>query len=202
MWLHFPSMSSAEDPLELLPNVFTYTDAKSMGLSDRRLYALRDFGEIEQLGRGLFRQADDAADIDLLEIACRAPDATLCLATALARHNLSDDILAVIDIALPRGHRLPSVTAPTRSHRFDPATFEIGREQLVVGDLTMGIYNEQRSICDAFRLRHLQGSDQAVEALRRWIRRRGTQPSTLLRMAKHFGPRAETPIRETLQVLL
>ncbi len=45
------------------------------GLSDRRLYALRDAGLIDQLGRGLFRRVDAAedADPDLLEIAYRVP---------------------------------------------------------------------------------------------------------------------------------
>jgi hypothetical protein len=193
---------SSVDPLLDLPEVFTYTDAKRRGLSDRRLYALRDLEEVEQLGRGLFRRTDVVADPDLLEIAYRAPDATLCLATMLARHGLSDEIPAEIDVALPRGRRLPSVTAPVRWHRFDRHTFSIGREELAVGELRMGLYSAERSICDAFRLRHLQGSEQAVEALKRWLRRHGSQPSMLLRIAKRFGPRAETPIRETLQILL
>ncbi|KUL40718.1 hypothetical protein [Actinoplanes awajinensis] len=56
------------------------------GLSDRQLYRLRDDGAIEAVGRGLFRRtdADLLADIDLLEIARRAPLATVCLTSALA----------------------------------------------------------------------------------------------------------------------
>lgn len=189
-------------PLAGLPDVFTYTEARRHGLSDRRLYALRDRGEIEQLGRGLYRRPGADADPDLLEIARRAPDATLCLGTALARHGLSDEIPAVIDVALPRGRRAAKVTAPVRWHRFDPATFSLGRDGLAIGDLTMGIYNPERSICDAFRLRYIDGTEQAVEALKRWLRLRGSQPSTLLRTARQFGPRAETPIRETLEILL
>lgn len=195
-------MGLAVDPLSFLPNVFTYSQAKRSGLSDRRLYALRDRGEIEQLGRGLFCRAGSPGDPDLLEIAGRAPQATLCLGSALARHGLSDEIPAVIDVALPRGRRFPVIAAPTRWHRFDEDTFHVGRDTLPVGDLTIGIYGPERSICDAFRLRHLEGSDQAVEALKRWLPRRGSHASSLLRMARHFGPRAETPIRETLQVLL
>ena len=185
-----------------LPTIFSYKDAKEHGLSDRKLYSLRDEGEIEQLGRGLFCLAGTEGDPDLLEIAFRSADATLCLGTALARHGLSDEIPAAIDVALPRKARQPAVSAPARWHRFDPKTFAIGRDTLAIGDLAIGIYNPERSICDAFRLQHLEGTGQANEALKRWLRRRGAQPSQLLRMARRFGPRAETPIREALEVLL
>jgi hypothetical protein len=88
--------------LQALPQTFTYTEARRQGLSDRALYALRDQGSIEPIGRGLYRRADsgEAADIDLLEIAYRAPEATICLTSALARHALTDQIPAVIDIGM------------------------------------------------------------------------------------------------------
>jgi predicted transcriptional regulator of viral defense system len=196
------SVPSTRDPLAALPPLFTYTEAREAGVSDRRLYALRDEGAIELVGRGLYRRGDEVVDLDLLEIAHRTDHATLCLGTALARHGLSDEIPAAIDVALPRGRRLPAVAAPVRWHRFDPDTFDIGREVLAVEHLSMGIFSAERSICDAFRLRHLEGSDQAVDALKRWLRRSGSQPSTLLTMARRFGPRATTPIRDALQVLL
>jgi predicted transcriptional regulator of viral defense system len=185
-----------------LPDVFTYGEARRLGITDRQIYGLRDRGEIEQLGRGLYRQAGSSADPDLLEIAARAPRATLCLATALARHELTDEIPRVIDVALPRSTRQPVVAAPVRWHRFDAETFEIGRTEVAVGGLTIGIYSAERSICDAFRLRHLEGPEQANEALKRWLRRRGSQPSRLLRIAAALGPKAEAPLRDALAIVL
>jgi predicted transcriptional regulator of viral defense system len=190
------------EAVDLLPDVFTYSQARGLGLTDRQVYALRDRGEIELLSRGLYRRTDFTGDPDLLEVAARAPEATLCLGTALARHDLTDEIPARIDVALPRTRRQPEVAAPIRWHRFEPDTFDVGRRVIDVGGLTMGLYSAERSICDAFRLRHLEGSEQAIEALKRWLRRGGSQPSALLRVAKRFGPRAEAPIREALEILL
>lgn len=187
---------------DALPGAFTYSEARRLGLSDRQLSGLRARGKIERLSRGLYRHADTTADPDLLEVAARAPLATLCLGTALARHDLTDEIPTVIDVALPRTQRQPVVTAPVRWHRFDPDAFDVGREPFAVDGLTMGLYSAERSICDSFRLRHREGSEQAIEALKRWLRRRGSQPSALLLVAKRFGPRAETPIREALEILL
>ena len=102
----------------------------------------------------------------------------------------------------PRSRRSPRTAASVTWHRFDEDTFVIGRDQLrVYGELTVGIYNAARSIVDAFRLRHLYGEDQAVEAVRRWLAGRGNQPAELLDVARHF-PTAEPPLRRVLQVLL
>ena len=46
-----------------LPSVFTYSGARAAGLSAERLYAYRDQGLVEQIGRGLYRWAD-APEID------------------------------------------------------------------------------------------------------------------------------------------
>lgn len=187
-----------------LPATFTYAQARRTGLSDGRLYRLRDAGLIEQIGRGLYQRVDggSAADPDLTEIAHRVPRATLCLVTALARYDLTDIISARIDVALPRGHRHPRVQALVTWHSFAVDTFDLGRDELALDeDLRIGLYQPERCIVDAFRLRHQEGSDIAIEALRRWLRQSRTQPSTLLAMARHF-PKAETALRAALQVLL
>jgi predicted transcriptional regulator of viral defense system len=196
--LSFMSTLAVED----MPPIFTHAAARALGVSDRALYHWRDIGVIEHLARGIFVQPGLPADPDLVEVAVRAPDATLCLTTALARHNLIDDIPPTINVALPRQQRPPRTTAPVTWHRFDDRTFTIGSDTITVyDDLKIGIYNPARSVVDAFRLRHLYGEDQAVEALRRWIVKPGNQPSELLELARHF-PTAEPPLRRVLQVLL
>lgn len=186
---------------ELLP-IFTHADARTRGVSDRTLYRWRDDGLIEQLARGIFIEPGLPADPDLVEIAVRAPQATLCLTTALARHHLIDDIPPTIDVALPRSQRPPRTSAPVTWHRFADDTFDIGRVPLTVhGELAISIYDPARSIIDAFRLRHLYGEDQAVQALRHWLAITGNHPADLLDLVRRF-PAAEPTLRRVLQVLL
>ncbi len=188
---------------ESLPAAFSYTAARRSGLSDRRLRDLQSDGLIQALSRGLYlRQDAPPADLDLLEIAARAPDATLCLRSALAHHDLIDDIPSEIDLALPRGRRHPKTAAPVRWHTFDPQTFQIGRNTMqLVGPLSIGLYSPKRCLIDAFRLRHQEGPELAHQALKAWLRRRDAQPATLLRMAKDF-PKAEPALRLALEILL
>lgn len=185
-----------------LPQVFTHADAERAGVSKRQLYAWRDSGQIEPLGRGLFMKAGTRGDPDLIEIAARAPDATLCLISALARHDLTDHIPDTIHVARERSRRQPRTAAPVTWHRFDQKTFAIDREEFqVASGLRLGLYGPARSIVDTFRLRHREGQDTAVEALRRWLKRRGSQPTQLLAVARHF-PTSEKAIRAALEILL
>jgi hypothetical protein len=186
--------------LESLPTTFTYTDAREI-LNERRLRNLIAHGLIVRLNRGLYRKAEADGDDDLIEIAARRPAATLCLRSALARHDLIDDIPAEIDIALPRGTKPIGTSAPTAWHYFNPVTFDIGRELLRLDEQTqIGLYSAERSIIDAYRLRHLEGSEMANEALRRWLGR-GGQPTQLLRMARDF-PKATPALRNAMEILL
>lgn len=190
--------------LERLPaGPFRQTDAARAGISSRTLYRLRDAGHLETIGRGLYRRADaPAADLDLLEIATRARQATICLVSALARHGLTDTIPARIDIALPRGRTGPATTAPVTWHYFDKATFDLGRDTITIDgtDTTIGMYSPERSIVDAFRMRGTHGYELATEALRTWLNRRGSHPARLIQLAEQL-PRATGPLRTALDVL-
>lgn len=189
--------------LEDLPATFTYRQARDAGLSKWRLYELRDRGVLTMIGHGLYRRSDaELADHDLLEIAHRGHLATLCLTSALAQHDLTDQIPSAIDIALPTGTHRPRVAASVAWHMFDPDTFHIGRGTLPVdSETSIGLYSAERSIIDAFRLRHREGDDLAYIALRRWLRRPGSRPAELYDMARHF-PQAGKSLRQALEILL
>jgi predicted transcriptional regulator of viral defense system len=192
-----------EGATALLPVTFTLAEAEALGLTRYTVYELRDAGLIEPLARGLYRRRDgEPADLTTVAIAHKAPRATLCLATALVRHGLSDDIPLALDVAVPRGDRAPVVDGPVRWHRFDPLTFEVGRQTTSVDSVTViGLYSPERSIVDAFRLARLDGPEPAYEALRRWVRRPGSQPSRLLATAARW-PRTLPAVRKALEVLL
>jgi predicted transcriptional regulator of viral defense system len=185
-----------------LPATFTSAEAADHGLSRRRLQRLQTAGAVERIGRGLYRRTDEEpADYDLIEIAAKARHPTLCLLSALARHELTDIIPAVHDIAIPRGTWQPVVSAPVHWHRFDPATFDVGRIQIKLDDAyTLGLYDAPRSIIDAFRLPRAVGPEITNEALRRWLRH-GGKPVDLMRLTKSF-PAARASLLHALQVLL
>lgn len=176
--------------------------AQQAGLSRSGLYRAAREGRLERIARGIYLPADtDAADWDWLEAAIRRPDATICLTSALAHHDLTDAIPAALDVAIPRGSRTPVTTGAIAWHQFDKATFDIGREEIPIPgtDQTIGIYSPERSITDAFRLRGEVGYELARESLKEWLRR-GGKPARLMEIASRL-PRAKSPVLHALEML-
>jgi predicted transcriptional regulator of viral defense system len=193
--------------LDRLPqgSAFSVKDASRYGVPKASLYRLKNSGMIEQLGAGLFVSTGSIeADFDLLEVAHKAPTATICLNSALAQHGLIDEIPSSIDLALPRGKTPPKISAPVSWHAFDRATFDVGRSLIPIEGAQgaeIGIYSPERSIVDAFRMRANAGYETGIEALRNWLKRPQAHPAQLMRIASAL-PRARGPLRLALEVLL
>ncbi len=176
--------------------------AEQAGLSRSALYRAARDGRLERIARGIYLPSDaPAADWDWIEAATRRPDATICLASALAHHDLTDVIPAALDVAIPRGSRTPTSTGAIAWHQFDRATFDIGREEIPIpgADQTIGVYSPERSIADAFRLRGEVGYELARESLKEWLRR-GGKPARLMEIASRL-PRAKSPVLQALEAL-
>ena len=176
--------------------------AERAGLSRSGLYRAAREGRLERVARGIYLPTDaPAADWDWIEAATRRPDATICLVSALAHHDLTDAIPAALDVAIPRGSRTPASTGAIAWHQFDRATFDIGREEISIpgADQSIGIYSPERSIVDAFRLRGEVGYELARESLKEWLRR-GGKPARLMEIASRL-PRAKSPVLQALEAL-
>lgn len=188
---------------ELAP-AFTLAQARAVGLRKDQVYALRDAGQIEKVGHGVYLRPDaiDPVYASLAAATALHKTATLCLTSALVHHDLTDLIPFDSDIALPRGTRVPTGFSHVTWHSFDVATFDVGRDEYgVAARSDVAVYSAERTIVDCFRLKHQEGSELAHEALRRWLRRRGSTPSSLLKLATSF-PRTKPRIQEALEVLL
>lgn len=182
---------------------FTPDEAGARGLSRSGLYRAVKAGRYERIARGLYLPSDSpTAHWDWLEAASRRREATICLTSALAHHDLTDTLPAALDVAIPRGARAPATASAIRWHVFAKATFALGRSEISVPGVTqaiIGIYSPERCIVDAYRLRGDVGYELGRDALREWLRR-GGKPSSLVAIAAQL-PRATKPLLDALQAI-
>lgn len=168
-----PAAPSALSRLREIGPVFRSRDAVAAGVSWRDLYALRDRGEILELSRGLYRLRGAAgiSNVDFVAVCGRAPQGMICLNSALMYWDLSDEIPAQVHLAVPSGSHRPVIDyPPTQVHVFHAGTFLIGR--LAVAANTgerFWVSDRERTVADAFRLRHLIGDELGFAALRRYL---------------------------------
>ena len=177
-------------------------DLIALGVHTDALYMLRDSGRIVELGRGLYRLAEtgEAEHPDLALVAARAPDAAVCLISALSYHDITTQIPSSVHLAVSRGSyhgiRLP---VPVTVYRFDPKTFNKGLETHRVGGMPVKIYSAARSVVDCFKFRNKLGLDVAIEALRMARQRKRVQNRELLHYARLL--RVENPMSPYLQAI-
>jgi predicted transcriptional regulator of viral defense system len=168
------------------------------------LYRLRDSGELIELSRGVFRVADApaTAHLDLVAVCRRAPEGMICLNSAASFWDLSDEVPAVIHLAIARGkHRPRIVYPPTQVHVFAAATFSLGREikEIDSGE-TIAISSPERTIVDLMRLRSRVGRDLALGGLRRYLQGGEAKPGELLALARRL--RVGSVMAEAMEPLL
>jgi predicted transcriptional regulator of viral defense system len=193
---------AALDRLRGVGPVFRSKDAVEAGVSWRDLYALRDGGELIELSRGLYQLADTAGagNLDFVAVCARAPHGMICMQSALAYWDLSDEIPSEVHLAVPEGSHRPAIDyPPTRVHVFRDATFQLGRTEVreEQGE-RFWITDRERTVVDAFRLRHLMGEDMANGALRRYLSDRA-RPGRLGELARAL--RVRTPLTNALNIL-
>lgn len=191
--------------LAALAPTFTTAQARAVRLSARDLGSLATDGTIEELSRGVYRRTDAAetAHADLLAVCLRAPRAVVCGESALALHELIDDIPSAVHIAVPRGSTRPTISyPPTVVAQYAAATFDLGieRYEAVPGE-SIPVYDAARSVVDAMRHRTRIGESLALAALGRYLRRgRPGDVAALRRTARELG--ALSVIRPTVEAML
>jgi predicted transcriptional regulator of viral defense system len=146
-----------------------------LGVHPRTLYALRDSGEIEQVGRGLYRisTATPLTSPDLVAVAIRIPRAVVCLISALAHHGLTTQVPHTVDIALPSHAQIPKLDGiPLRVFWYSEPSYSSGIEATTIDGVPVRIYSPEKTVADCFKYRNKIGLDVAIEALRNWHNRK------------------------------
>ncbi len=145
------------------------SEALRRGIHPRTLYELRDRGEIERVGRGLYRlaSAPPLTSPDLVAVALRAPLGVVCLISALSHHGLTTQIPHAIDVAFPSHAQAPRMESiPLRIFWYSEASYRAGIETFTIDRVSVKIYSPEKTIADCFKYRNKIGLDVAVEALR------------------------------------
>ena len=180
--------------------ILRMSQAIRAGISRATLYAMRDAGLVEAMSRGVYRLTSlpGLEQPDLVAVSTRVPRGVVCLISALAYHELTDQIPHAVDVAIARGTQPPRIDYPPVSvHWFSEPAFSHGVETHEFDGVRVRIYSPEKSIADAFKYRNKLGVDVAVQALRIWRGRRGIRMNSLLESAR--ACRVERVIRPYLE---
>lgn len=155
-------------------------DLEEAGFPTYLLYRLRDRGELIQLAPGLFKhpESDITEKHTYAEAAKRVPKGVICLASALAFHDIGVQMPRKVWMALNRDElrSRPRVEEiPTEFVWFSGPAFEEGQEVHEVEGVSVRVYAVAKTVADLFKYRNKVGRNVAIEALKEgWRERRFT----------------------------
>lgn len=144
-------------------------DLEDVGAARMTLTRLTASGQLEKVGRGLYRLPGGTASEHetLAAVAAKVPQAVFCLLTALQFHGLTTQLPREVWIAMPRGSHVPRIDyPPVRMIQFTGEAYSSGIEQHERDQVPLQVYGVAKTVADCFKHRNKIGLDVALEALR------------------------------------
>ncbi len=160
------------------------------GIAATTLSRMEKDGSIHKLSRGLYQRSDAPTDInhDLAEAAKRVSKGVVCLVSALAFHDLTDQIPHRIWLAIGAKDWQPGQHG-SRLHivRLKEPLLSSDIETHLIEGVPVRIFNIPRTLVDCFRFRKSVGLTVAIEALRDALRNRRARPAEIADRAQQSG---------------
>ena len=178
-------------------------DVARQGIHTSTLTRMTRSGALEKVGPGRYRLPTSSRTTehhDLAVATAAVPRSVVCLISALRFHDIGTQLPAEVWIAVPRGTRVPRVSAPPiRVVNVSTAVFELGIEEHRIEGQTVRIYSLARTVADCFRFRNKVGLDVALEALTDAWRNKRLKIDELNRLAEKLRvQRVMQPYLETV----
>jgi predicted transcriptional regulator of viral defense system len=179
---------------------FRPRDLEGIGISYSDLQRSVAAGNVEKVGKGLYRLANTRPDEreTIAMIASAVPAGIVCLLSALRFHGIGTQAPHEVWLALDRKARKPvRLPARVRLFRFSGAMLAYGVQEHQILGVPVRITSPARTVVDCFRYRRKIGLDVALEALRETLHARKATVDEIMRAAEVC--RAETVVRTYLE---
>lgn len=164
---------------------FTAEEAKIMGMSPALLGYYIKKGELRRLSRGIYQSTkykhsdENFRWEDLIEAVNSIPGGVVCLISALALYDITEQITRQYWIAVPHS------TSIKRSGLFRIVRFrnmELGKTTIDQGGVQIPIFDRERTIIDSFRL---LSREIAIKALKMALAKRGKEKLDLNKLQQY-----------------
>lgn len=162
----------------------------SQGITAATVSRLEREGAVVRLARGLYQRLDAHVDANhtLAEASKLVPKGVICLASALAFHELTDQQPPKIWMAIGSKDWLPRFQyPPVRFARFPEMQLSRDVEYHRIDGVRVPIFGIAKTITDLFRYRRTVGVNLALEGLREALGKRKTTPAEIAKHAVDAG---------------
>ncbi|HEX7711888.1 MAG TPA: AbiEi antitoxin N-terminal domain-containing protein [Sphingomonadaceae bacterium] len=165
-------------------------ELREAGISAQTIARAVENGEVERISRGVYqkRGAEIEENQILAEATMRVPKGVIALVSALAFHELTDQMPRRVWMAIGASDWTPVQSyPPLRMVRFTEPYLRQGIEHHTIAGVQVPVYSIPKTLADLFRNSKLVDRSVAVEGLRAALQRRKVTPSAIAEGAKAGG---------------
>ncbi len=147
-------------------------------------------GHLNRLSRGIYQLPDAPLDFNhsLAEAAKRVPAGVVCLTSALAYHELTDQLPRAVWMAIGTNGWTPKPRWPAlRIVRFTDALLTDDVITVPIEKVPVKVFGVAKTVADCFRHRRKIGQAVALEGLQQALRQRKATPAEIARHAARGG---------------
>ena len=193
-----------DQAIELLRSqgMMRLSEFKANGITAATICRMVRSGDVTRLSRGLYQLPDAAleANHSLAEAAKRVPKGVVCLVSALAYHELTDQLPRAVWMAIgTRDWKPKTESPPMRIVRFTDALLADEVLTVNIENVPVKVFGVAKTIADCFRHRRKVGQTVALEGLQEALRQRRASPAEIARHAERGG--VATVVRPYLEAL-
>ena len=177
-------------------------ELRGVGVTAATVGRMERDGEVVRLARGLYQFSDAPLETGhgLAEAAKCLPKGIVCLVSALAFHDLTDQLPKKVWLAIGKKDWAPrSDGIPIRVVRFTDSLLAESVETHMIESVPVKVFGVAKTVADCFRHRSKVGLSVAIEGLQEALRQRKATPAEIAHQAEHGG--IATVIRPYLQAL-
>ena len=178
------------------------SEFKGAGITAATISRMVHDGDVIRLARGLYQMPDAPLDANhsLAEAAKRVPKGVVCLVSALAYHELTDQLPRAVWIAIGTRDWMPKEGRPAmRIVRLTDALLTDDVITVYIENVPVKVFGVAKTVADCFRHRRTVGQTVALEGLQEALRQRKATPAEIARHAERGG--VATVVRPYLEAL-
>ncbi|MFC1509760.1 transcriptional regulator [Candidatus Omnitrophota bacterium] len=181
----------------------SYAEIVKAGFDKTLLKAVLSSDRIQKIDRALYRLSGGSSlsNPDFVAVSIKVTKGVVCLLSALAFHEATNEIPKFVDIAILRGTHANKIKyPPVRFYRFSAKAWKAGIEERKIERHNVRIYSLAKTIADCFKFRNKIGIDVARNSLKVAIMEKSIKPKDIMYYAKIC--RVDNIIKPILEAML
>ncbi len=180
--------------------VLTTQELEEAGISYYYVRKLIENEQIERVKQGVYCWLNGEGD-ELAEVQKIVPNGIFCLFTAALLYELTTFVPSGYHVAIPRKDKvtLPAYP-PINLYYWDDNQYKLGQADIIRQNVSLRIYDREKTVCDFIKFRNKVGIDITKEALKNYLNLRERNLNKLMAYARQM--KISTIVNQYLEILV